>query len=217
MATSNGSDHVDTDGILQQFQAGNVDIATFLDEKLKPREPPNPSNPTWYLRVGQPDTRIIEPLAPSGGNSGGRKRAAESPAQRGARPAKKKVADKSTSNGKASSKANAGEVRGSEQQQRDRPRTIITHLKDVPQPLRETLKTLTNFKKGAKAPSPDLAHVFHGQQSDSELYRLFTQAFICYDVSAYDGDKTDFYLRLLGHAYTHYLFRHIADQAIENW
>ncbi|KAK7620477.1 hypothetical protein IWX50DRAFT_638532 [Phyllosticta citricarpa] len=159
---------------------------------------------------------MVGPVAPSGGNSGGRKRAAESPAQRGARPAKKKVADKSTSNGKASSKANAGEVRGSEQQQRDRPRTIITHLKDVPQPLRETLKTLTNFKKGAKAPSPDLAHVFHGQQSDSELYRLFTQAFICYDVSAYDGDKTDFYLRLLGHAYTHYLFRHIADQAIEN-
>ncbi|KAK8159262.1 hypothetical protein IWX90DRAFT_488749 [Phyllosticta citrichinensis] len=255
MPAQTDSEMINMDRILQQLRAENVNVATFLDEDIRPRQPPNLSNPGVLLRIGQPSTRILEPREYPGGILGAilnlvqragsvdaaktalsaavekrkrtpkdpaatvrqvlprdlnatlgmdipkapsdssRKRVAVSPAA-DARPPKQQVADASNSNGEGGSN------------------NIVKRLKDVPEILRDMLKTLSSIKQSAKPPSASIQSAFYSHHDRVDLFRLFMGAFVNYDAMGYEDAGFVDYQRLQAHTHKHYMFRHLADENV---
>ncbi|KAK8152774.1 hypothetical protein BC567DRAFT_213151 [Phyllosticta citribraziliensis] len=259
------SDHTEVDRVLQQIQADTIDIATFLDEDFRPRQPPDVSSPKCFLCYGQPDTRILEPreypqgilsaihslvkqagsvdkatatlraavnkrksssgqvslviqvllrdfgkaktmLSREAPSNDSRKRAAEFSLP--VRPKKKVDLKEPGPDGEGTVMNGDGQIGAF-----NGPR-IVSRFGDLPITLSEILVLLKQMRNTATTPGTNIAALFCGEQDRNELFRLFMRAFVDFHFMGYEDAGFDDFRRLQAHAYKHYMFRNLADQAI---
>ncbi|KAK7530197.1 uncharacterized protein J3D65DRAFT_607273 [Phyllosticta citribraziliensis] len=268
MDPSMASDHTEVDRVLQQIQADTIDIATFLDEDFRPRQPPDVSSPKCFLCYGQPDTRILEPreypqgilsaihslvkqagsvdkatatlraavnkrksssgqvslviqvllrdfgkaktmLSREAPSNDSRKRAAEFSLP--VRPKKKVDLKEPGPDGEGTVMNGDGQIGAF-----NGPR-IVSRFGDLPITLSEILVLLKQMRNTATTPGTNIAALFCGEQDRNELFRLFMRAFVDFHFMGYEDAGFDDFRRLQAHAYKHYMFRNLADQAIYEW